>query len=706
MAIIGRIKKAVRETVRYKLLVLVLFPILLVMPIVLALAIFWGAKFTYDQLFIKVNTDLTVANDIFGRIREDYLNRLGRLAESYAFRTALDANDAEAIQQQLSVLKKSTGLTYLHVIDISGKRLYEENQTGHSRSSSSLLKAAQGIPIVAVEIFNAADLAAEDPFLARNNELLLLETPRARPTQRTVEDRGMMIRAIYPIKLASGQILALLDGGVLLNRNFDFVDTIRDLVYGPGSLLQGSIGTVTVFLEDVRITTNVPLRPGERALGTRVSDEVRRRVLEQGENWIDRAFVVNDWYISAYEPILDETGKRIGMLYAGYLEAPYRTRLWQALAVLVFMFLVLMLLSWLVAIRGAKSIFKPLEAMTKVVHATRVGRAKRIGNVASQDEIGELAREFDVMLDLLEDRSQQLREWADQLETKVAERTAELENKNADLLRTIRVLRETRQQLVVAEKLAALGELTAGVAHEINNPTQVILGNLDVIMGELGPSLEPVQMEIELIIQQVYRVQEIINNLLQYARPNEFAGYMTEVDVNRLVTDTLKLVQHMRKDSSFSIEFDLQASYNIKINQQELQQVFVNIIVNAIHAVPNEAGKILIMSRDWDKRGVIVCIKDNGVGMDEEKLGRIFNPFYSTKGQGEGSGLGLSVSYGLIRRYGGNITVKSKPGEGAEFTIWLLREPELVEDEATITEQLQAIERNADLTTKSVVRSI
>ena len=101
----------------------------------------------------------------------------------------------------------------------------------------------------------------------------------------------------------------------------------------------------------------------------------------------------------------------------------------------------------------------------------------------------------------------------------------------------------------------------------------------------------------------------------------------------------------------------------------------------------------------------MICVKDDGVGMNEEQLGRIFNPFYSTKGQGEGSGLGLSVSYGLIRRYGGNISVKSTPGEGAEFTIWLLREPELIEDEATITEQLHAIEANAELTTIRVVRT-
>lgn len=696
MSLVHRINRAVRETVRYKLLVLVLFPILLVMPIVLMVAIYWGNSYTYNQLFIKVNTDLTVANDVFERLRQDYLNRLERLAESYMFRTALEARDAAAIQQQLSDLKIASGFTYLHIVDVSGNHLYEEGASGRVRSSKALLTAAQGQAIAGIEIFTASDLSNESPFLARNIELPLLETPRARPTERKVEDRGMMIRAIYPIKHANGKLVALLDGGVLLNSNFGFVDAIRDLVYGPGSLMPGSIGTVTVFLDDVRISTNVPLAPGERALGTRVSEEVRSKVLVQGKTWIDRAFVVNDWYISAYEPIFDENAKRVGMLYSGYLEAPYTQSLWQALVILVGLFMILMMLSALVAIRGAKSIFKPIESMSAVVTATRSGGAQRIGHVASQDEIGELAREFDVMLDLLQDRSQQIHDWAEQLEDKVAERTVELERKNADLRHTIRVLRETRQQLVVAEKLAALGELTAGVAHEINNPAQVILGNLDILAAELGPALDPVRDDVELIIQQVYRIQAIINNLLQYARPNEYAGYLSEVNVNVLVREILQLVQHLRSTNRFTIELQLKATRMVEINQQELQQVMVNLLVNAVHALPEQNGNILITTRDWESRGVAIDIKDNGTGIDEEKLGRIFNPFYSTKGQGEGSGLGLSVSYGLIRRYGGNITVKSTAGTGSEFTVWLLQEPVLIEDEKTITEQLHAMETDAE----------
>lgn len=691
-----RIIDTVQNTVRYKLLVLVLFPILLVMPVALALSVYWVASFTYDQLFIKVNTDLNVANNTFERIRGDYLNSLERLAESYTFRTALESRDVTAIRQQLAELKRTAGYSYLHVIDREGYRLFEGEQGGRSRQSTSLMTAQQGEKVVGVEVFSEDELASENPLLARAVKLTLLETPRARPSDRTEETRGMMIRSIYPVLDGRGNIMVLLDGGVLLNGNFLFVDAIRDLVYGPGSLPEDSIGTVTVFLDDVRISTNVPLAPGERALGTRVSDEVRTQVLDQGNNWIDRAFVVNDWYISSYEPIIDVDGTRVGMLYAGFLETPFRVAFWQALAALGLLLFLMMGFLIVLSVRGAKTIFKPLERMSDVVKATRDGQARRIGAIAAHDEIGELAREFDAMLDLLQERNEQIQNWANKLEDKVTERTSELVRKNTDLRRTIKVLRKTRQQLVVAEKLAALGELTAGVAHEINNPTQVLLGSMDILVSELGEDAKPVSEEIDLMIQQVYRIQEIIHSLLQYARPGEYSGYMNEVDINSLIQDTLNLIRHMHQQYQFEVSLSLEATLPVRVSQQEMQQVLINLLVNAIHAFKPEGGRIDISSKDWEEKGVMISIKDNGVGIEEDKLGLIFNPFYSTKDQGEGTGLGLSVSYSLVRRYGGNITVNSTRGKGAEFCVWLLSEPEFIEDEETISEQLFAIEGIAD----------
>jgi len=345
-----------------------------------------------------------------------------------------------------------------------------------------------------------------------------------------------------------------------------------------------------------------------------------------------------------------------------------------------------------VAVKGAKSIFKPIELMSSVVHATRKGEEKRIGEIRSKDEIGSLANEFDVMLDLLSERKLLIQSWAEELEAKVDERTSELKQKNTELTQTISVLQKTRQQLVIAEKLAALGELTAGVAHEINNPTAVMLGNLDVIVEEMGSSLEPVQDEIDLVIKQIYRIKGITNNLLQYAKPDTYAGYMIETDVDEVINETLKLVHHLRSEINYNIEFLSHSTLLISINQQELQQVLVNLIGNAIQALPEMNGSITISTQDIQKNGVLISIQDNGHGMNEESISKAFNPFYTTKTQGEGTGLGLSISYNLVRRYGGNIEIKSTQGMGTEFIISLLCEPVMMEDDKMIQEQLEEIE--------------
>ena len=669
--------RKIRSNVRYKLLALTLLPVALVLPIALAGLTVWGASFTYEQLYNKVNSDLAVAHDIFERIQEDHLNKIARLGESYPFRNAIATADNTTVQTLTAQLKKQGGFSFLRVIPVNG-----------TRSSSAEL------PSVVIEILSPEALSELDPAMAESVRLPIVQTRRARPTDRGLEDRGMMVRVRQPVINPDGSLSAILDGGVLLNNNFTFVDTIRDLVYGPGSLPTGSIGTVTVFLDDVRISTNVPRRAGERALGTRVSEEVSRAVLDDGDNWIDRAFVVNDWYISAYEPIVDVQGKRVGILYAGYLEAPYRAALWQALGLVLLIVFGLLALYTLLAIRGAKSIFRPVEKMSQVVRATRRGQMLRVGAVESQDELAELAHQFDDMLDRLEQHATQMQRWAEELEDKVDERTTELRQRNDELQRTINVLRETRRKLVTAEKLAALGELTAGVAHEINNPTQVMLGNLDLLTAELGDKLDPVRAEIDLVVEQIYRIQAIVEKLLKYARPGEYAGYLTEVDVNQVIQDTVALIQHMQKRHSFKLALQLAATRPVTINQQELQQVLVNLISNAVHALPEEGGEIVLAATDWQNRGACITVSDNGVGMDDDQCSHIFNPFYSTKHEGKGSGLGLSVSYGLIRRYGGNITVSSQPGVGSEFKVWLRSEPKMTEDAETIAEQLHAVEQH------------
>ena len=230
-----------------------------------------------------------------------------------------------------------------------------------------------------------------------------------------------------PVTLANGAGAALV-GGILLNQNLVFIDTINDLVYREASLPEGSKGTATLFLEDVRVSTNVRLFEDRRALGTRVSAAVRAAVLDEGRTWLDSAFVVNDWYISAYEPIVDSFGKRVGMLYVGFLETPFRQAKYATLLTIMLAFLVVTTVSVPIFLRWARAIFKPLERMSDTITRVEGGNmSARTELKAASDEIGRVALHLDGLLDQLQQRDRELRQWNEELNDRVTERTSELE---------------------------------------------------------------------------------------------------------------------------------------------------------------------------------------------------------------------------------------------------------------------------------------
>jgi len=222
--------------------------------------------------------------------------------------------------------------------------------------------------------------------------------------------------------------------------------------------------------------------------------------------------------------------------------------------------------------------------------------------------------------------------------------------------------------------------MAAGIAHEINNPTAVILGHLDLLAAELGAAADVVQGDIEMIVQQVERIRYIVDSLLQFAKPLPLAGEaeLEHVDVNRTVRDTLPLVRYAIEKSSTEVRAHLEATRSVRIQRYQLQEVLINLLLNAVRATA-AGGTIDVTVQDWDQQGVVISVKDNGVGIAPDKVGRIFDPFFTTDAK-HGSGLGLSVSYGLIRRHGGEITVESELGSGTVFHVWLLEEPLLADD--------------------------
>ena len=657
------------RSVRYRLLAITLLPMLFVMPVLIGVALYrWNKSF--DSLLIaKVNGDLTIAHQYFTRILDNTGEHIDSLGHSEAFHDVVATGDRNALQRLLEERRQSLGLDFLYITDGAGEIVAASPPTAMPRDDGArwpvVKLALTGTPKTVVDIFSSNDLSSISPELAERAKLEVIATPNAEPTALSEETDGMVIHSASPVVMRDSATAALV-GGILLNRNLKFIDTINDLVYQQRSLPPGSQGTATLFLDDVRVSTNVRLFQGKRALGTRVSRAVREAVLGEGRIWLDRAFVVNDWYISAYEPITNGFGKRIGMIYVGFLEAPFTRDKVVTLISIVLALLALTALTVPVFLRWASGIFLPLESVTATIARVEAGDlSARTGLGHADDEISRVALHLDDLLDQVQARDQDLRTWADTLNVRVAERTAELEQAN-------RRLEETTQQLIMSEKLAAIGEITAGVAHEVNNPVAVIQGNLDVLRMVLGDRADDVKTEIALIDEQTHRINLIVTKLLQFAHPEEYAGYVDRCAPSDVVADCLPLVQHLLGKTNISVQQEHQATRLILMNRTELQQVLVNLIVNAIHAMA-DGGELSL--RDFDEHregrpGLVIEVSDTGIGMNDDVMTRIFDPFYTTK-SASGTGLGLSISQTLITRQGGVISVKSRPGHGTTFRIWL-----------------------------------
>jgi len=644
------------RSVRLRLLFLALAPVGILLPIALVLGMTrWTSD--YDALLIaKVESDLRIAEQYLARIMSGTGDELKGVAESAEFAQVLQQG-ATGLAPFFASKKEALGLDFLYFLSDDAAALAAQEWP-------VIRTALDGRPSTAVDIFAAEDLAQISPGLAERAQLPLIDTEAAVPTDRRVETRGMVVHAASPVRLPDGS--GVLVGGVLLNRNLNFIDTINALVYlnaATGGELQG---TATLFLEDVRVSTNVRLFEDVRALGTRVSAVVREAVLGRGETWLNRAFVVNDWYISGYLPITDSFGTRVGMLYVGFLEAPFVAAKREAILWVVIAVTGVLTLSVPVFLGLARGIFAPLERITATMR--RVGKgdlSARHGEIGRSDEIGQVATHLDGLLEQLQERDRRLRDYADELNDRVDQRTQELRQANEKLEQTYR-------QLVMSEKLASIGEITAGVAHEINNPVAVIQGNVDVIRDTLGSKATDVETELTLVDRQIVRISAIVSKLLQFARPSEFSGYDGRAALSTVVEDCLVLVDHVLSRGEIAVTTQIEPAPEIQADAGELQQVVVNLILNAAQAMGHQGHLRIELSaaqRDGID-GACLRVTDNGPGIPKDMLAHVFDPFFTTK-HGEGTGLGLSISQTIIQSAGGIIAVRNLPEGGAEFSVWL-----------------------------------
>ena len=488
-------------------------------------------------------------------------------------------------------------------------------------------------PVVATEVVPAEFLRLVG--LEEQARLELVDTPKAAPEpfDSRAGTAGLALVSVAPVS-RSGELLGAVVSMHLFNNDFTLVDRIKQVA---------GVDTATIFFGDLRVSTNVLDEGGERAIGTRISQEVRDVVLVQGLTYPGRAYVVKEWFITRYEPLRDHLGNVVGSLYVGAREASFQALVQVFVARVIYIALGTIGLAALLALPVSIAITRPIGDLVDAhIRLAEGEKDVRVTPLRGKGELARLAQSFNTMSETLQ---------------------------------------ATQEQLVQKEKLASVGQLAAGVAHEINNPLGSILLLADVMYKE-APDGDQRHEDLKMITEQARRCKGIVFDLLSFARENRLLAQ--ETHINRLIEsvvaeqlaadaadrvvpgDSTREYQHIRVVRRLDPRSPV-----IQADPDQIRQCLLNLMSNAVDAMEADGGTLTISTRAVSRSHVEIAISDTGSGMSEETLGKLFTPFFTTKAPGKGTGLGLSIIYGIVKMHRGDIHVQSELGKGTTFTIVL-----------------------------------
>jgi two-component system NtrC family sensor kinase len=339
-------------------------------------------------------------------------------------------------------------------------------------------------------------------------------------------------------------------------------------------------------------------------------------------------------------------------------------RQWQALGLAVVILSLSMLLTAAIVYRA---VHLPARQLRRGTDELARGNLDVAIDLERSDELGDLAKSFNRMAASLREADAELRSWSQTLEDRVRQKTEELEQMN--------------QQMIRVERTASLGRMAATVAHELNNPLSGILTYAKLITKRVerslpeGPDREKVLDNLDLIRSESVRCGNIVRDLLTFARGRsaEFAP----AHLHELVEQTLKLISHHGKLKQIHTEVELTLENDeIICDREQIVQALLALLINAVEAM-HDGGRLVVRTAAAGEPADLVhlSVRDDGVGIPPEVREHMFDPFFSTKNEAKGVGLGLAVVYGIVRRHEGNVSVESRPGEGATFTLELPRDP-------------------------------
>mgnify|MGYP000689971452 CR=1 FL=1 len=539
-------------------------------------------------------------------------------------------------------------------VEIQGRWDDKSSKGEGAVSTSPLLNKVlrDGVPASGLCLVPLKNLG-EDGELAERAAIRVLPTPYARPGGPSVLTEALVLEAASPIWDETGRICGAVRVGTILNRNFDFVDFVRENIFTAAMYDGKNLGTVTLFQGDVRITTNVIGPDGERAVGTRVSAEVYDRVLVEGQTWTGPAFVVDSWYLSAYKPLRDIEGNILGMLYVGILKKRYDDMRNQAVALFLLVSAVGVVGAVFFSLWLSSRLARPLVRLTAgAAEVTRGNLSYQLPGPsrAERDEIHKLTRAFNQMV------------------TALRERTEELGRSRDDLQKTANALQQWVQNYLEALEF---------ITHELKNQIAAMKINLLAVRdGYVGRVSEEQKEALDDVGQAIHRAEEMILNYLNLSRIEKGELQVrarpvhVESDVLRPVLSNLRGRLEARR---MQVEVDCQEDLIVQADPALLQIVWENLLGNAAK-YGKQGGRVRVSGRRIEGGLAEFHVWNDGPGVPADQMGRLFEKFFripSRVEQERGTGLGLFLTREILRRHRGDIRAESEYGRWIDFIFTL-----------------------------------
>ncbi|MCJ7487939.1 MAG: cache domain-containing protein [Candidatus Aminicenantes bacterium] len=636
------IKKLLRSSIRFKLVISLLSIVFLAGT----LSIFIGLNVINTNIireaYDAVRTSLAATNELYQEEIENRSRIIQYLAKTPEIVRATTGKDRAFLFEKLVQIQQEFEFDIVNVVNADGTLLVRANNFEAFGDSMTGYRTIQDVqkthaPTAGTGVLDFENIAREGRELADRTLIKIIPTSQLRPPPSPVEDRAMIIKIAAPI-LSGEKLEGVLYAAILLNNNAGFIDRFKRLVFKEEKINGRDVGTTTIFLGGIRVATNVVDSAGRRAIGTQVSDEVYERVFVEGQDWLGEAMVVNHWYISGYSPIYDFDRRILGMLYNGVLKEKFdlivrKTTISFLLVILLTTILALAISAYLITLYT-----KPVKRIIDASTVMALGFFNRIEVDPHDDEDARnLSRAFNEMVDAIEERDRQLKEQA--------ERT-----------------------ILKSEKLASIGRLASGIAHEINNPLTGVLTFSSLLLKDLKGTKH--EEDLRVIQEETLRCRTIVGGVLNFAREDKPEKAIA--DVNAIIEESLKILEKHVNFHDIEIIKKLDPAVPpIRVDASEIRSVVNNLAVNAADAMPGGGRLTIATGTEAGSGAVIITVTDTGIGISKENIGKIFDPFFTTKDQSKGTGLGLAMVYGVIARHNGMIDVRSEVGEGAEFTIRL-----------------------------------